>query len=178
LGAAVVALAAIGAIAVLQSRLEHKREQFTLKGLLLAPFASLAEIDPTQIGVDAAAQTVLAGDEVPKYLPREADDELRAAVRSALEDERRWVVVAVGPSKTGKSRTLFEALRHADDDKQAALELLAPVDADALRSLTTPGEMPKRRQKPVVLLFHPTPVGDLRRVASGIHPLATCRARS
>ena len=147
LGVAVVALAAIGVMAVGEARLEHKREQFRLKGLLLAPFATLAEIDPTQIGVDAAAQTVLAGHEVPEYLPRKADHELRAAARAALDDRRRWSVVAVGPSKTGKSRALFEALRHADE--QTELELLAPVDADALRSLTTPGEMPKRRRKPV-----------------------------
>jgi hypothetical protein len=84
---------------------------------LLAPFASLAEIDPTHIGVDAAAQTVLAGDEVPEYLPRRGDDELRMAVRAALDDRRPWIVVAVGPSKTGKSRALFEALRHADEPR-------------------------------------------------------------
>jgi hypothetical protein len=151
LGVAVVALAAIGVMAVGQSRLERKREQFRLKGLLLAPFATLGEIDPTQIGVDAAAQTVLEGDEVPEYLPRKADDELRIAVRAALDDGRRWIVVAVGPSKTGKSRALFEALRHADDDKQTELELLASVDTDALRWLTAPGQMPKRRRKSVVL---------------------------
>ncbi len=143
---------AVAALAVLVKRKLPPRAQaraVQLKGLLLAPFASLAEIDPTQIGVDAAAERVLEGDDLPEYLRRTADDELRMAVRAALDDRGRWIVVAVGPSKTGKSRALFEALRHAD--QQTALEVLAPVDADALRSLTTPGQVPKRRRKPVVL---------------------------
>ena len=100
---------------------------------LRIPIAAVGDVDPTWIGIDAAVQTELPGGQVPTYLPRIADDELRLALRGALDDQP-WIVVATGPPKTGKSRALFEALRHVG--QQTTIELVAPRDAPGLRLLT------------------------------------------
>ena len=49
--------------------------------------------------------------------------------------------MAVGSSKIGKSRALFEALRVCEHTCPAAagLQVVAPVDGDALRALLLPG---------------------------------------
>lgn len=141
-----VAAAGAGALArvvirVRQAQIEGKRERVGFDRRTRVSIMDVTRVDPTEIGVDAAAQTILGGNEVPSYLPREADEQLRAAVRSALSGTGRWIVVAVGRSKVGKSRALFEAVSHCAND--AAIDLIAPVDGDALRSLITPGEAPR-----------------------------------
>ena len=116
---------------------------------LRVPIARIDEINPTEIGIDAAAQTILPGGDIPQYVPREADGPLLAAVSDALNGTGRWLVAVVGQSKVGKSRALFEALRATARDVD--LDLVAPVDGDALRSLLTPGAVPKRTGAHVVL---------------------------
>ena len=135
--------AAVGAVAraVMVTHgvaVEAAIEKAERERLLRAPIGPVEGVDPTEIGVDAAAQTVLAGNRLPEYVPRIADAALTACVRDAISGVGPWIVVASGPPKTGKSRAIFEALRH----QHVALDLVAPVDADALRSLITPGSTP------------------------------------
>ena len=110
---------------------EEARERAGL--LRRAPVAAVSQLDPTQIGVDRAAQDILPGGEVPEYVARDVDDELRAAVAAALDGSGRWLVVVIGPSKVGKSRALFEAV--TEPARGRRLALVAPVDAAALREL-------------------------------------------
>jgi tetratricopeptide (TPR) repeat protein len=98
-----------------------------------APERPVDQLDPTQIGIDPAAQTILDGDKVPTYVARKRDDDLRAGVMAALAGGGPWLVVVMGPSKVGKSRALFEALRRCSRD--VPLSLIAPVDADALATV-------------------------------------------
>ncbi len=129
------------AIVLGRTGLERERELVELDRRLRVSIASVQDVDPVAIGIDAAAQSILPGGEVPDYVPRSADESLRTAVARALAyDSRRWIVVAVGGSKVGKSRALLEALRHHARDIE--LELVAPIDGEALRSLITPGEAP------------------------------------
>ena len=118
LGVAGAIVAAAGAlarvvIAVQRARLEGQRERADSACLLRVAVAPIGEVNPTLIGVDPAAQTILPGDVVPEYVGRVADDALREAVAAALDGSGRWLVVVVGRSKVGKSRTLFQALRRA-----------------------------------------------------------------
>ena len=53
------------------------------------------------------------------------------------------MVVAVGTSKAGKSRALLEALKHCTRGKK--VDLVAPCDGDALRSMLVPGQAPEQR---------------------------------
>jgi hypothetical protein len=147
-------IAAVGAIArtvilVRRAHIEEKIEKAKLDGRTSVPIAAITSIDPTKIGVEAAAQTILPGEKVPEYLPREADGQLRAAIGAALDGCAPWTVVAVGPSKVGKSRALFEALLACG--REAELDLVAPVDGKALLSLLTPSEMPRIEHKRCVL---------------------------
>jgi len=149
-----VVVAAVGAvlrlvIAVRKSRLEGQRERAeSVRRLRVAP-AVIAEIDPTAIGIDRAEQTILPGAGVPDYIPRAADAQLTRVVRDALDGSGPWIVVVHGASKVGKSRSLFEAL--VECGRATTLELVAPVDADALRSLVIPGHGLRRGRGAAVL---------------------------
>ena len=76
----------------------------------------------------------------PTTSTAEVDAELREAIEAALTGRGHWLVVVEGPSKVGKSRTLFEALRrcasHRDDTRYS---WSLRCTADALRSLLEPG---------------------------------------
>ncbi|MGH3833462.1 MAG: hypothetical protein ACRDRS_24010 [Pseudonocardiaceae bacterium] len=135
---AVVGACARVGIAVQRARLEGKREEAEFAGRCRVAVKPIGETDPTLIGVDPAAQTILAGGVVPDYVGRTVDEVLRKAVAAALDGSGRWLLVVVGGSKVGKSRTLFEALR--ESAPVGGLEFLAPVDGDALRSLLKPGQ--------------------------------------
>jgi tetratricopeptide (TPR) repeat protein len=138
-----VIIAAVGAlvrvvIAVQRARLEGAREKAEFGGRLRVAVTAIGEVDPTLVGVDPAAQTILAGAVVPDYVGRVADEAVRTAVAAALGGSGPWLVVVVGGSKVGKSRTLFEALRQSV--VAGGLACVAPVDGDALRSLLQPGQ--------------------------------------
>ncbi|HEX5925294.1 MAG TPA: hypothetical protein VFY45_15800, partial [Baekduia sp.] len=105
-----------------------------------APERPVDLLDPTEIGVDPAAQTILAGDRVPAYVPRTIDDRLQGAVMAALAGNDPWLVVVTGPSKVGKSRALFEALKRCSLD--VPLSLIAPVDTEALAGVVDDGRDP------------------------------------
>ncbi|MBV9352926.1 MAG: hypothetical protein JOZ23_15535, partial [Mycobacterium sp.] len=152
LGVAGLVVAAVGAMATWvitteQARLERKRAEPDRR--VKVPVAPITEIDPTQIGVDPAAiQTVLGGT-VPEYVAREVDADLRGAIEAALGGAGSWMLVVVGASKIGKSRTLFEALTACAVAER--LQLVAPVHGDALRSLLDPGQPMPTRPKYAVL---------------------------
>jgi hypothetical protein len=155
LGVAGLVVAAVGAVASLvistqQARLESKRERVELDRRIKVPVAPITEIDPTQIGVDPAATQTLLGGTVPEYVGRDVDAELRGKIEAALTDDR-WMLVVVGASKVGKSRTLFEGLCACSVAER--LQLVAPVHGDALRSLLDPGQpMPTRPEYAVLWL--------------------------
>jgi hypothetical protein len=78
-----------------------------LVGSPQVPVGPISEIDPTMIGVNKAAQRVLPGGAIPDYIERVIDAELHGALGAAVRGEGPWLVVVTGPSKVGKSRTLF-----------------------------------------------------------------------
>ena len=132
------------------AQLNAEREQAALDERLLVPVAAVAAVDATLIGVDKAVQEILPGGALPRYLARDVDESLRAAFAAALDGRGPWIVVAVGTSKAGKSRALFEALEHSTRGK--AVELVAPRDGDALRSMLVPGQAPPVQQAAVLWL--------------------------
>jgi tetratricopeptide (TPR) repeat protein len=99
--------------------------------------APVTAVSPTDVGVDPAAQSILPGDAIPEYISRAVDVELRRAIRAALDGSGPWMVVAVGSSKVGKSRSLFEALRSTG--REPDLGFVAPVDGAAIRSMLASG---------------------------------------
>lgn len=125
------------AVTIGQGRLERAQEQAELAQRVHVPIGAVSDVDPTEIGVDPAAQIVLAGGTMPDYVGRTVDEALSRAIDGALTGSDRWLIVVTGPSKVGKSRSLFEALRRHPDSGQMAL--VAPTSGDSLRSLLMPG---------------------------------------
>ena len=150
--AAAGALVRLG-IGLLRGRLEQRRERAESSRRLRAPVGPVSEIDPTVIGVDPAAQDLLDGGRLPRYLPRNVDAELVLALTEAVDGRGSWLVVVVGASKVGKSRSLFHALRVCEQTCPAAkdLRVVAPVDGDALRALLLPGQGPRLGARSAVL---------------------------
>lgn len=130
-------------------RLAQAQDEVLLERRLRVPVAQVDAIDPTAVGVDPAAQSLLDGGEVPCYLPRDVDARLREAILAAVAGEGPWLVVLTGPSKVGKSRTLLHALvsclRGVGGDRAAKLVMVAPADGDAVHALLRPGEGPDLR---------------------------------
>ncbi len=156
--AAGAGVAAAGAVVSLgfrfaQGRLAGRRERTESLRLLRAPVGAITEVDPTAIGVDPAAQDLLVGDRLPRYIPRGVDDRLCSAIEAAVEGRGGFLVVVMGESKIGKSRSLFEALRVCERGCPAAggMRVVAPVDGDALRALLLPGQGPRLGRRPAVL---------------------------
>ena len=115
---------------------EEERERAELRQG--APASAVEEIDATQIGVDPAAQDILPGGEVPEYVERDVDRQVHEALEAALSGTGRWLVVVEGPSKVGKSRTLFEGLKRCAHGRE--LDLVAPIDGQALIRLVASGD--------------------------------------
>ena len=154
LGVAGLVVAAVGVMASLvistePARLDGKRERAELDRRIKVPVAPITEIDPAQIGVDPAATQTMLGGTVPEYVGREIDTELGKAIEAALTPAGSWMLVVEGPSKVGKSRTLFEALSQCSVRER--LQLVAPVHGEALRSLLDPGQPMATRPEYAVL---------------------------
>jgi tetratricopeptide (TPR) repeat protein len=121
--------------------MEVAREAAALDRRFRVQPALVPSIRPTDIGVDPAA-----------YLPRDIDELVVEALGRALNSSSPWLVVVCGPSKMGKSRTLFEALRWTSENHEELL-LIAPTDGEAARSLLAPGQFPDvGSSRPVVWL--------------------------
>jgi tetratricopeptide (TPR) repeat protein len=83
------------------------------------------EARPRLLGVHASIQVAGVAGELPTYVPRDVDADLRTAINAAAD--RGGLVLLVGDSSVGKTRTLFEAVR-AD---LAEWWLLHPNPADS-----------------------------------------------
>ena len=108
-------------------------ERAGLDVLLCVPVCDVGEVDPEAIGVDRAAPTELNPDGAMPYLPRDVDVLLRHVIDDALDGRGGWFIVLDGVAKTGKSRTLLEALQAAGRSER--LHLLAPRGARELAKL-------------------------------------------
>jgi predicted negative regulator of RcsB-dependent stress response len=87
------------------------------------------EMPPRELGVHAAIQVEGASEGLPVYVPRDLDDELRAALSSGAE--QGCFVLLVGGSSVGKTRTLYEAVREVLPDWW----LVHPGDHGEIRAL-------------------------------------------
>jgi tetratricopeptide (TPR) repeat protein len=139
-------VAVVGGVARLmfqhkQVVLETQRERASLERRTRVPVGDIATIRPTDIGVDPAEQTILAGKTIPQYLPRDVDSMLQAAIEAGFDEAaEHWIIIATGEPGVGKSRAIFEAIWRCG--AEASIDVLAPVDIESLESLMTPGEMP------------------------------------
>jgi tetratricopeptide (TPR) repeat protein len=149
---AVAALSALGIVVggVLQLREIRAKRSERLEEMVPGGVKRVRELDREEAGVAPEAPGSLAtlhrstGDE---YLTRDVDEQLDSALVSALRDEEARLIVLMGPSKAGKSRTLFEAMRRQLPDA----EWVAPADVDALDALMKPGGMPRLTGSTAVL---------------------------
>ena len=148
-GAVAITAALVG---LLKEQAEEHRawEQAATSYLALGPGKSgrlptVAEVSPYQLGVSRSGYADLAdthGND--PYVPRrEADDNLRAAI-SRREPP---FVILVGASKSGKSRTMYEAVLGT----LWASPLIVPVSEDAIGKLFSLDPPLDLRRTPAVL---------------------------
>lgn len=149
---AVAALSVLGIVVggVLQLREIRAKRSERLEEMVPGGVKRVRKLDREEAGVAPEAPEALAalhrstGDE---YLTRDVDERLDSELASALRDEEARLIVLAGPSKAGKSRTLFEAMRRQLSDA----EWVAPADVDALDELMKPGGMPRLTGSTAVL---------------------------
>jgi tetratricopeptide (TPR) repeat protein len=84
--------------------------------------------DPRLLGVHASVQIEPGAEDLPVYVPRDVDADLRTAITAA--QDRGGFVLVKGSSSVGKTRALFEAVRAVCPEWW----LLHPVDAAAVRA--------------------------------------------
>ena len=89
------------------------------------------EADPRLLGVHASIQVDPAEKGLPTYVTRDVDAALQAALTEGRD--RGGLVLLVGSSSSGKTRTLFEAVRAVMPEWW----LLHPADAAAVRNFAT-----------------------------------------
>jgi transcriptional regulator with XRE-family HTH domain len=101
--------------------------------------------DPRQLGVHPAISVAASGGrpgygrrlpELPPYVRRDVDEELREAIVDAAG--RGGLVVLVGGSSTGKTRTAFEAVRA----ELPNWRVLHPADPAELATAVAAGQLP------------------------------------
>ena len=123
-GWVVAALAAIEGARIVHRRIgvEGRREADTLRQRTRAPIGRIEEIDPTRVGVDAAAQSILPGEGIPEYVPRDVDAELREAIGAAFAGEGRQIVVVASDPSQRPGEVAHRAVRTsaAPDTRSAA----------------------------------------------------------
>ena len=68
------------------------------------------ELSAYSLGADPEAMPPPGSATTWEYLPRDCDSELRRALAAAQKHDGPKMIVLRGPSKAGKSRTLFEAV--------------------------------------------------------------------
>jgi hypothetical protein len=112
-------------------------ERVSTTGLRRPPGAvRVREADPRWLGVHASIQVERGVDDLPAYVPRDVDADLRTAI-TAKKDEGGFVLVK-GSSSVGKTRALFEAVKAVVPEWW----LLHPSDAAAVRAFA---DAPARR---------------------------------
>jgi hypothetical protein len=127
--------------------LARQREQSNrLEAILTVPVQVLGDVDPFRIGVFPSAlaeasqpDPPVAGvrESIPPYVPRGVDDGLRRALEEPSLVLSRRLVVLRGDPKSGKSRSLWEAVRRLSDRKLLAVTQPDPA-ADAQSPLSAP----------------------------------------
>ncbi len=161
---------------VLTRRAQEREREERLAGWLGAwPPGTISELDPVALGVFPPRADLEIGEGLlPPYFGRDADD----AVCGALGE--RGLVLIVGPARSGKSRTAYEAVRTVAGDRR----LLAPEDGKALSEMIRANELEHRRDDVLWLddleRFLPSLRGpELRALSSGrYHVIATIRERA
>ena len=112
---AAAALAATLLAVVVGARWESRHD---LAVLLRFDPTEVRAVDPTDCGIDETDPRLLAltgerdGPRLLRYVPRRAAREIDRALCQAIREKRSIVVAVEGEPKTGKSRCLFELLRH------------------------------------------------------------------
>lgn len=105
----------------------------------------VAHWNPYVLGVHQAVSVGReASSELPPFVPRKHDSQLRDALTAATKRDHHSLLVLVGGSSTGKSRSALEAVRACLPDHP----LVVPLEADELRD--TLRDWPAK-QWPVVL---------------------------
>jgi tetratricopeptide (TPR) repeat protein len=139
---------AVGALLLTVETGVERNEQ--LDKLLRFPVKRVRDLEADDVGVTPEAPEALAdlgrleGD---FYVWRDINDGLDAELEEALRADRTRLIVVSGPSKVGKTRTLFEATRRT---MPKAL-LAAPRSFESVDELVRPGVLPSRGSRPLVL---------------------------
>jgi hypothetical protein len=116
--------------AVIRGRAEE-REAMQLD--LRAPPQRVEFADSTRLGVVEAADGGLAR----RYLSRSVDPSLDMELQHALSSHSQWLLVVRGPSRVGKTRTLYESLSRHSRHRES-LAILAPKSVASLLALLDP----------------------------------------
>jgi TPR repeat protein len=110
------------------------------------PLPRVDACDPRRLGVHASITPPARGEtaargrrlpELPRYVPRDVDDEVREAVVEAAG--RGGLMVVVGSSSTGKTRTVYEAL----NAELPGWRLFHPADAEELAAAVASRQLPR-----------------------------------
>ena len=127
------------------TRQDEQRDR--LEAILKVPLQAVSEVDPFLIGVfpSALAQTARRASSlaaspdgvVPPYVPRGVDHALRRALEEPALVLSRRLVVLRGDPKSGKSRSLWEAVRGLPGRKLLAVAAPDPF-ADPSEPLSAP----------------------------------------
>ena len=142
--ASILIVVAAGLLSALISRLYAvlSRRRAAEALLWMSPETTAATADPAVLGIAPARDGVNPdGDDPPRYVGRDIDDRVRAALETP-----NAVLLIVGAPLAGKSRTAFEAVR----DQLGDARLLYPRNADALRRLAD-SDLARRKEEPIVL---------------------------
>ncbi|KWX05859.1 hypothetical protein TH66_00550 [Carbonactinospora thermoautotrophica] len=144
LGVTLVLAFLVAVLAVAQHRLaEGGAQEPPASPALPEPDAEPAgrpveEWDPFDLGVHRAIEVAGSTGELPEYIPRPHDEELRDLLDRA--EPPAEMIVLVGGSSTGKTRTAFEAVR----DRLAGWRLVFPRSAAELVELAASGRIAER----------------------------------
>ncbi|MGA8364447.1 MAG: tetratricopeptide repeat protein [Solirubrobacteraceae bacterium] len=150
-------IAAVFAVvdAILAWRGFQAAEAKELQDLLAGKACRAGQARASEYGVDVA---VLPEGQEWRYVCRDCEPALRAALRAALAGEGSPLVMLSGETKSGKTRAAFEALRW-DELKDAWL--VTPRNGASIEALLRPGTLPRTWTPLVVWL------DDIERYTSG-----------
>lgn len=120
-----------------------------LDDLVRFSVAAVEDLDAYDVGVAPESPEALAyfaSSDKRQYIERDIDDELRYRLEAARASNETRLIVIAGPSKAGKTRTLFEA---AHSRMPEAL-LVAPRSYESIDALLKPGTIPSARSRSLI----------------------------
>ncbi|HEX6153371.1 MAG TPA: hypothetical protein VFZ19_07615, partial [Solirubrobacterales bacterium] len=154
----------LAALRVIEVVLERRSE---LDGYLGHPLCPVEELTPYGLGADPEAPSALqktGQSEHARYLGRDVDGGLREVLLAAADSSTTEMIVVFGPSKAGKTRTLFEAV-HASLPNATAV---VPRDAEAIDALA--GESIPRAGESDLVVWWLEDLEDYVEVGKGMSP--------